>query len=176
MTGKLLALVLSALSFLFILGWLLPVSGCSQQSATPLLSSQPAEKAIPDRETSQNLVGTKPLSAQLGAPLQLKIKQEALFAAENLTVKFLKVAEDSRCPADVTCLQEGQATVVLQFVGGGQNQEKQIQLSQKASQEKLARAIVGNYSIQLLAVSPYPQTTAAIAPADYAITLLVSKT
>lgn len=39
----------------------------------------------------------------------------------NLKIKFLNITEDSRCPSDVVCVWEGQATAVINIFKNDQN-------------------------------------------------------
>lgn len=52
--------------------------------------------------------------ASLGSEFTLAIGKTASVAGENLKVRFIGVTEDSRCPANVVCIQAGRAVMTLQ--------------------------------------------------------------
>ena len=56
---------------------------------------------------------TVPRNVNLGEPFDLGAAQMAVVGDTGLTVTFDRVAADSRCPVDVQCIWEGDATVVL---------------------------------------------------------------
>jgi hypothetical protein len=49
--------------------------------------------------------------AELDVPFELKVGQSAVIESEDIEVSFERVVQDSRCPSDVTCIWEGQATI-----------------------------------------------------------------
>ena len=51
------------------------------------------------------------IAAPLGDPFQLRINQTAVIIPDNISISFLDVREDSRCPASVACVWQGQVTV-----------------------------------------------------------------
>ena len=69
-------------------------------------------------------------AATLDAPIQLTPGQSAVFEAEKLEVKFVDIAEDSRCPSDVTCVWAGEIVVRLALRVDGRTQELGIKETQ----------------------------------------------
>src|SRR5215212_1805399 len=64
--------------------------------------------------------GVRPsIQVQPGKEFQLAVGQEAQIQGSAITVRFLKVSEDSRCPIDVNCVWAGNAAVRL-LVGSGE--------------------------------------------------------
>ncbi|HEX6562438.1 MAG TPA: hypothetical protein VF016_10485, partial [Nitrososphaera sp.] len=49
--------------------------------------------------------------AELDKPFKLKIGQRAALDSEKITISLLNVTEDSRCPSDVVCIWQGQASI-----------------------------------------------------------------
>ena len=82
----------------------------------------------------------------------------------EMTVRFIAVTEDSRCPRDVTCIWAGEVKVQLE-----------IQETRKASSKveilEGGSTVVGAHRVTLVRVSPQPVSTSRIAPQDYRATL-----
>lgn len=71
-------------------------------------------------------------------------------------VTFASVAEDSRCPEDVTCVWEGIAIVDLKLVNGSET--RTVQLATKDFEPKNVKKSFQyhGYTISLADVKPYP--------------------
>jgi hypothetical protein len=103
----------------------------------------------------------------------LSVGQEASTADGKLKIKFVSVAEDSRCPKGVNCIWAGNARVVLQV---GKNNGTPVKLELNTSpREGAAGGGYGQYQIKLVEVAPYPVAEQTIRPQSYAVTLVVSK-
>ena len=105
----------------------------------------------------------------------LSVGQEVSTADGKLKIKFVSVAEDSRCPKGVNCVWAGNARVVLQV---GKNNGAPVKLELNTSPREGAGAVgsgYGQYLIKLVEVAPYPVAEQTINPRSYAVTLVVSK-
>jgi len=111
--------------------------------------------------------------ASLDNPFQLQPGQTASLEAQELSVEFVEVVEDSRCPRGVECAWEGQALILVHVSGSSGDQELTLQLGPKDS---VAGAYEG-YLFKFLALDPYPQAPSQDAPPQppYTATLLVSQ-
>lgn len=118
-------------------------------------------------EGTQNLI-----TAKLNSEFQLKIDQTVLIESKNISVRFLNVTEDSRCPSDVVCVWEGQVTILLNIMHKDQ-ELGDLALTIRGGQT-LAKSFDG-YSIELMQVEPYPKASEPIQTSDYVATLLVSE-
>ncbi len=64
-------------------------------------------------------LGTRPPTAVIGRPadygeeIELAIGDTVLYEVDGVSVSFLEVAEDSRCPADAVCVAAGRAEVAV---------------------------------------------------------------
>ena len=87
-----------------------------------------------------------------------------------LSVKFLGVTIDTRCPANALCIQAGDAYVALEAstLLGARDFELQLLNPTKKGTTH------GSYSIELQEVSPYPFGE-PIKPADYRVKLRIAK-
>jgi hypothetical protein len=104
----------------------------------------------------------------------LSVGQEASTADGKLKIKFVSVAEDSRCPKGVNCIWAGNARVMLQ-VGKTQGAPVKLELNTNPREATNGAGGYGEYLIKLVEVAPYPVAGQTIKPGSYAVTLSVSK-
>jgi len=81
----------------------------------------------------------------------------------ELTVRFLSVTDDSRCPRDATCVWAG---------------EVKIRLLINASQTEIVEGgstAAGAFRVTLVRVEPQRMSTTQIAPQDYRATLTIER-
>lgn len=87
----------------------------------------------------------------------------------SVSLRFVGVEGDSRCPADAFCITGGDATVVLDAIEG--RLARRIELHTGNMQP----ATVADLTLALTELSPYPFTTRPIAPGDYRATILATR-
>jgi hypothetical protein len=58
--------------------------------------------------------------AQSGESAAIKLGDSAELAASKISIKFVRVIEDSRCPADVNCIWAGNAKIEIEASKGSQ--------------------------------------------------------
>ncbi|MEO7275692.1 MAG: hypothetical protein ABIX28_00640 [Vicinamibacterales bacterium] len=83
----------------------------------------------------------------------------------GLTLTFVGVTGDSRCPADANCIQGGDALVQLQASAGGSSHE--IELHTGNQQPVTA----GGVTYELVRLIPYPFSSRTIDAGDYRATV-----
>lgn len=106
-------------------------------------------------------------AADLDAPVQLAPGQSAVFSGPDLEVRFSGIANDSRCPSDVTCVWAGEVIVQLVVRYDGKSTQHSVRQSQNTS--------VDGYTVSVLQVLPARLSSQPIAPADYRVTLKVTR-
>jgi len=111
------------------------------------------------------------IQAKLNMQFKLKIDQTAYIEAENIKVQFTDVREDSRCPSDVFCVWEGQATIALKITKD-KKELREFTLTSRGG-EPVTKTFDG-YSIKLVSVEPYPTSTDKLEKDDYVVTLAIS--
>jgi hypothetical protein len=87
-----------------------------------------------------------------------------------LSVKFVGVTIDTRCPANALCIQVGDAFVALEATVLGGRREFELQILNPTKRSTTH----GDYSIELQDVTPYPFGE-PIKPADYRVTLRIAR-
>lgn len=107
-------------------------------------------------------------AAALDTPIQLTPGQSAAFETEQLQVKFVDVASDSRCATDVSCLWAGE--LVLRLAIRSKGKETQHEVAERQS------VTVDGYTVTVLEALPArgPEEH-RIDPADYRATIKVTR-
>ncbi|MFN8491193.1 MAG: hypothetical protein U0350_26590 [Caldilineaceae bacterium] len=116
-----------------------------------------------------------PVSYQLGQPFKLRYGDKALLTAEKLSISFVSVENDSRCPARVECVVAGEATILLALQHGNENVVK-MAVSTNPRQLRTPSTLVNSaYQVQLVALDPLPEANQTIPVEQYVATLIVIK-
>ena len=95
---------------------------------------------------------------------------ESATAGNALTVGFIGITNDSRCPTNVQCVWAGSARAGLRVRDGAASRD--LHLETLATKDT---ATVGVYLIRLVEVNPAPVTTDPIPASAYRITLRVTR-
>jgi hypothetical protein len=117
--------------------------------------------------------GIQTTTPQLNMPIKIAIDKNASIESEDLHLMLLSVS-DSRCPADVVCIQEGDAKATV-YVLQNDLVLGEFTLVKAASEGLPAIQNVGKYRMHLVQVEPYPYSNTQIAQSDYVVTLMVTK-
>jgi hypothetical protein len=88
---------------------------------------------------------------------------------ESLTVTFVEVAGDSRCPVDAICILGGSATVAISVASGLSNRAYDLRTGD------MLPVVHEGLTIALVELLPYPFSARTIAPNDYRATLKVTR-
>jgi hypothetical protein len=115
--------------------------------------------------------GSRDVATPAG-PLVLSVGDAV--ALSDATLRFVGVAEDSRCPSQVTCAWSGRG--VLQFrLETADGQSSDFELSTLHSPAKTTQAVKAGRVFELLALEPYPVLPDQPIPQqDYRATVAVS--
>ncbi|HEX2120124.1 MAG TPA: hypothetical protein VHL59_00650 [Thermoanaerobaculia bacterium] len=127
---------------------LLILAGCNSTPTEPA-SSQPV------REASVVL--------QYGTTSQV---------SSDLRVSFAQLVEDSRCPASVACVWQGNGAIRLDVAIGGSAHSVTLNT---AGGEFPREASVGGYTFTLVTLDPQRQTTDPIPVQQYRATIRVTR-
>ncbi len=117
----------------------------------------------PDTKTS--------ITANLGQAFDIKVGQEATISSQQLSLKFLSVSEDSRCPQGTNCIWEGNGKVNIQLTSQSQTSDT-VELNTAMSLPSEATYL--NYNISLLDLQPYPLAGSTLQQSEYIATVSVS--
>ena len=87
----------------------------------------------------------------------------------SLSIKFIGVFGDSRCPGDAICIHGGSAEVRIAVTSGWATDDYVLPTGTMAPVEH------AGLTIALVELAPYPFSSRPIAPGDYRATLRVSR-
>ncbi|MCK9425510.1 MAG: hypothetical protein M0Q21_05675 [Ignavibacteriaceae bacterium] len=135
--------------FVFILVLFFAQPGCLDVS-TPVI-----KKAVPD-------------GIRLGEEFFLSLNKEITIIGEDLTIKFLSIHEDSRCPINVVCVWEGNAHIIVLL-----NKIDTLDLNTSLTPKEVVYKNI--YKISLIEVQPYPISEQPIPIENYKVKLKVEK-
>lgn len=108
-------------------------------------------------------------SVPLNAEFTLAPGETRAIADTPLRITFLRVSNDSRCPADAVCIQGGDAVVQVRATTS-----TSAEYDLHTGDASRASATHGRYRITLKDVQPYPFSGRPVQPADYRVTLTVA--
>ena len=116
--------------------------GCHQVSTT-----------VPAFSNSNRVENSSVVSP--GNEFNLGVNQVANLAGESLTIKFVGIESDSRCPTGSRCFWQGQVKASITIEQNGEDLGG-FTLIKGVGQSSSAIATVAGYKIKLLDVNPYP--------------------
>ncbi len=91
---------------------------------------------------------------------------------DNLSLQFVDVKEDSRCPEFTNCVWEGQAIITFSLQS---DQSNTLELTSRQGHPQLAKKTMGDYSYTLIKVDPYPKSGTLIKDEEYVLEMTVEK-
>lgn len=104
--------------------------------------------------------------------VRLRIAQEKTAPGTGIRIKFLNVAEDSRCPTDVNCIWAGVARIKVRLRKNGKA-VKDFELN--TNQTDKAATFEG-HEIKLVSLTPHPRSGGVpVKPNTYFATLTIAK-
>jgi hypothetical protein len=129
--------------------------------------------------TTSACMSTSQPSPAVGAPGSIEVSagqsfdlaagQEAQIRDTPVTVRFISVNQDSRCPSDVQCVWAGDATVRL---GLSSSTATSTETSIHTNIEPRV-AVYSGYQIKAVGLKPAPKSGQAIPGAAYVVSLEV---
>ncbi|MGH9255486.1 MAG: hypothetical protein ACRD3C_13075 [Vicinamibacterales bacterium] len=93
----------------------------------------------------------------------------AIIGGAAVRVQFVGVSGDSRCPADVFCIQGGDAVVHVRVFDSGRSTAYELH----TGDSRRAAVVHRDLRIELVELQPYPFSSRTINPSDYRATLVV---
>jgi len=110
--------------------------------------------------------------AQTNQEVKLLINKQKIVTKDKLTIKFVSLVEDSRCPTDTNCIWAGNAKINIK-VSKGKSAPKTFALNTNLEPQVVTFA---GYEIKLTNLTPQPASNIRINRNEYAATFVVSKT
>jgi hypothetical protein len=116
---------------------------------------------------------TAPRTVGLGETFDLAPAQAALVGDTGLQVSFERVAADSRCAQDVTCVWEGDAAVAVIVAQPGSDPAR-LELHTSGSVGP-REGRYGGFVVSLVDLRPQPLSTSSIEAGAYRLSLKVTR-
>lgn len=113
-------------------------------------------------------------AARVGREFKVKAGRVVTLDGGKLLLRFARVAEDSRCPADVNCVWAGNAEVLVEAGAKGLRGWRTLRLNTNASRERPGEASYQRYTVKLVGLTPQPRSTGKTPAGQYTATLLVT--
>ena len=112
------------------------------------------------------------VKANLGQEFSLSMGQTVSIQGEELKLRFLEVIGDSRCPKDVTCVWQGQASCLVEITYS--ELLHKVTLIQPGLSEEPSQIDFNDYLIKFN-LTPYPEAGKEIKKNDYRLRLVVTR-
>lgn len=110
-------------------------------------------------------------AAQNGKPIKIFVGKQAKDKRNKLTIKFVSLIEDSRCPTDVQCIQAGNARIKVE-VSDGKGKSETFEMN---TMRGARGAAFDSYAINLESLTPAPKSNIRINRNGYAATFTVNR-
>jgi hypothetical protein len=111
-----------------------------------------------------------PAGPELDQPFQIGVGRTV--AVDAVTLHFLDVSQDSRCPRGADCIWAGDAVVRLRALLGSDSAGVELHANAAAGPAQVA---YHGYGLELMSLTPDPVVGQPIAPDKYTATLRVTK-
>ena len=116
-------------------------------------------------------VGVSPaIAAKPGETLRVQINKEKRSVKSKLTVRFVELVEDSRCPTDTNCVWAGNAKIKIRVSKNGRSHD--LKLDTNGPNQTVSAE---GFSIKLTALTPEPRSNIRINRNGYVATFSISK-
>jgi len=129
--------------------------------------------SCPGHPTGSPHETNEPAHVRLGQEFKLRVGQRATVDGEPFSLRFVSVLNDSRCPADVTCVWAGNAEVLIEANAAGSIASLKLNTLGGDKFPKDARH--QHYQLGLIALSPLPRKDSRIKTTDDEATLVLRK-
>lgn len=115
-----------------------------------------------------------PVSFSLNSPFALQVGQSGEWQKmRGFTIKFDKIAADSRCPLGVQCVTAGRAEVVLTLTKSGESHTVTLPFTTTEAPESAAD--FQGHTVRVMGVSPFRTKDKDIKTNEYSVTLSVAE-
>lgn len=102
--------------------------------------------------------------------VRVQVNHEKRFGKGRLSVRFVELVEDSRCPTDANCVWAGNAIIKIRVRGFGRTHD----LTLDTNGRKQA-VVAEGYQFKLVGLTPQPRTNIRINRNGYVATIEVTK-
>jgi len=108
-------------------------------------------------------------SAQPSEQITVKTGQQRVTKTGRISIKFLELIEDSRCPADVNCVWAGIAKIKVQLNKNGKTAIVELNTQNEKS------TVFEGHTVTLKDLLPRQSTTSKYSQSAYSATLTITR-
>lgn len=107
----------------------------------------------------------------------VKVPMGETIVLKGVSIKFIEVVEDSRCPTGVTCIWAGRAKVKVTVTSKGKTEEKILTFGEvKQGEEKNSNLFNSEtFAINGLTLNPYPTSESTGKDTGYSLLICEEK-
>ena len=105
-----------------------------------------------------------------GDTIKVQVKHEKSFPKSKLSVKFVEMVEDSRCPVDTQCIWAGNAKIKIRVSKNGRSHD--LTLDTNGPNETVTAE---GYSLKLVELTPSPRSNIRVNRNGYVATIEAEK-
>ena len=117
------------------------------------------------------VLGVLPVTAARATEtIRVQINTQKRAPKSRLTIRFLELIEDSRCPVDTNCVWAGNATIKVRVSRNGRNRDLTLETNGQNNSVK-----AHGYSIKFVALTPVPRSNIRINRNGYVATLAITR-
>ena len=114
-------------------------------------------------------IGLAQAKTQTENRVTVKVREQKT-VNKQLSIRFVEMVGDSRCPADMRCVWAGNAKIKVELSGKGKSQIVELNTGMKPQS-----VVYGGYEIKVVALEPRIRTNVRINPDSYTATFSVTK-
>lgn len=98
--------------------------------------------------------------------IAVKMELGQTISLKGVSLTFMDVIEDSRCPKYTNCIWAGRAVVLVEVEVNGKKEQKKIYLGETRNNEPTSKTLYSKeeYFIEVVALNPYPEEGKEKAP------------
>lgn len=114
---------------------------------------------VDTEKDNEDLPGFRQFTVSGSDPFEISVGDTAFIEGTDLSIYFSHLLSDSRCPANVQCIQAGEAQIFMELYSGDQSSLQVVALIPgMVPTPHLGNDVVQfqDYRLQLLQLSPYP--------------------
>ena len=110
-----------------------------------------------------------PTISELPATVTFKFGKDQHLTDPDVIIRFAEVIQDSRCPVDVVCVQEGSATLRFTVIEPDNDQFTAVLETGQPPQ------VADGLTFRLISVDPQPHAGQFLDPANYTATVEITR-
>lgn len=111
----------------------------------------------------------------IGEPVEIPLEETVAHCTEPISVTFLNLVSDSRCPIGATCIWAGMVEVRISVSINGQEEVFNLSSAPTFGDKVPDSHSVNGYSVSLVDVKPYPDVSKDVKEKDRKVDLLIQK-